>query len=84
MYRNKNKLNIARVTEFTAICSICFRVIELVSSNRTGNGKPDQKQPLVGSCKEAPNAHVYGFDRMTLKGYFLSVLSYLKDKMLDN
>lgn len=71
MYRNKDKLNIARVTEFTATCPICSGVIELA------NGKPDQKQPLVGRCREAPHAHVYSFDRMTMKGYFLGVPDYL-------
>jgi len=71
MYRDKDKLNIARVTEFTATCPICSGVIELA------NGKPDQKVPLVGRCKEAPHAHVYSFDRMTMKGYFLGVSRYL-------
>ena len=73
MYRNKDKLNIARITEFTAVCPICSGVIELA------NGKPDQKPPLVGRCKEAPHAHVYSFDRMTMKGYFLGVPNYLAD-----
>ena len=67
MYRNKDKLNIARITEFTATCPICSGVILLA------NGKPDQMPPLVGRCKEAPHAHVYSFDRMTMKGYFLGV-----------
>lgn len=71
MYRNKDKLNIARVTEFTAVCPVCSGVIQLA------NGKPDQKQPLVGRCKESPHAHVYSFDRMTMKGYFLGVPNYL-------
>ena len=71
MYRNKDKLNIARVTEFTAVCPICSGVIELA------NGRSDQKPPLVGRCKEAPHAHVYSFDRMTMKGYFLGVPDYL-------
>lgn len=78
MYRNKDKLNIARITEFTAVCPICSGVIELA------NGKPDQNPPLVGRCKEAPHAHVYSFDRMTMKGYFLGVPNYLADQMLDN
>lgn len=71
MYRNKDKLNVARITEFTSVCPICSGVIELA------NGSPDQKQPLVGRCKEAPYAHVYSFDRMTMKGYFIGVLGYL-------
>lgn len=71
MYRNKDKLNIARITEFNAICPICSGLIELA------NGKPDQKLPLVGRCREAPHAHVYSFDRMTMKGYFLGVPRYL-------
>ncbi|MGP9691240.1 hypothetical protein ACT3S4_05370 [Psychrobacter sp. AOP30-A2-5] len=75
MYRNKDKLNIARVTEFTATCPICSGLIELA------NGKPDQKQPLVGRCREAPHAHVYSFDRMTMQGCFLGVSSYLADKV---
>lgn len=75
MHRNKDKLNIARITEFTAVCPICSGVIELA------NGKPDQKPPLVGRCKEAPHAHVYSFDRMTMKGYLLGLPNYLSDKL---
>lgn len=71
MYWDKDRLNIARVTEFTATCPICSGLIELA------NGKPDQKQPLVGRCREAPHAHVYSFDRMTMQGYFLGVPDYL-------
>lgn len=71
MYRNKDKLNVARVTEFTATCPICSGTIILAQ------GRPDQKSPLVGRCKEAPHAHVYSFDRMTMKGYFLGVSEYL-------
>jgi len=71
MYRDENRLNIARVTEFTATCPICSGTIILAQ------GKPDQKSPLVGRCKEAPHAHVYSFDRMTMKGYFLGVPGYL-------
>ena len=78
MYRDKGRLNVARITEFTAICPICSGVILLA------NGKPDQKPPLVGRCKEAPHAHVYSFDRMTMKGYFLGVPDYLADKVLDS
>ena len=71
MYWDKDRLNVARVTEFTATCPICSGLIELA------DGKPDQKQPLVGRCKEAPHAHVYSFDRMSMKGYFLGVSDYL-------
>ncbi|WP_372887447.1 hypothetical protein [Psychrobacter sp.] len=71
MYWDKDRLNVARVTEFTATCPICSGLIELA------NGKPDQKQPLVGRCREAPHAHVYSFDRMTMKGCFLGVPRYL-------
>lgn len=73
MYWDKDKLNVARVTEFTATCPICSGSIELA------NGKPDQKQPLVGRCREAPHAHVYSFDRMSMKGCFLDVPRYLID-----
>ena len=71
MYWDKDKLNVARVTEFTATCPICSGLIELA------NGKPDQKQPLVGRCREAPHAHVYSFDRMSMKGCFLGVTAYM-------
>ena len=67
MYRDKERLNVARVTEFTATCPICSGTIILAQ------GKPDQRSPLVGRCKEAPHAHVYSFDRMTMKGCFLGV-----------
>ena len=73
MYRDENKWNVARVTEFTSTCPICSGTIVLVQ------GKPDQKQPLVGRCVESPHAHVYSFDRMTMKGYFLGVPRYLTD-----
>jgi hypothetical protein len=42
-------------------------------------GKPDHKELLVGRCREAPHAHVYSFDRVTLKGYFLGHEEYLKN-----
>jgi len=71
MYWDKDRLNVARVTEFTATCPICSGLIELA------NGKPDQKQPLVGRCREAPHAHVYSFDRMSMKGCFLGVTAYM-------
>ena len=74
MYRNKDKLNIARIKEFTAICPVCSGVIELA------NGRPVQKPSLVGRSKEAPHAHIYSFDRMTMKGYSLGVPDYLTDK----
>ncbi|WP_350643181.1 hypothetical protein [Psychrobacter sp. HY3-MNA-CIBAN-0198] len=70
MYRDKDRLNVARVTEFNATCPICSGTIMLAQ------GKPDQKLPLVGRCKEAPHAHVYSFDRMTMKGCFLGVPNY--------
>lgn len=72
MYKGSDGYRIARITAFTAICPICTAPIELA------DGKPDQKQPLVGRCREAPHAHVYSFDRMTLKGYFLGHEGYLK------
>ena len=77
MYRDADRLNVARVTEFTATCPICSGTIILAQ------GKPDQKPPLVGRCKEAPHAHVYSFDRMTMKGCFLGLTSYLLDNIID-
>ena len=73
MYKGKDGYKVARVTEFSATCPICSAPIELA------DGKPDQKAPLVGRCREAPHVHVYSFDRVTLKGFFLGHEGYLKD-----
>lgn len=73
MYRDNSGYKVARVTEFTATCPICTSPIWLA------DGKPDQKAPLVGRCREAPHAHVYSFDRVTLKGFFLGHEGYLKE-----
>ncbi|WP_201532795.1 hypothetical protein [Psychrobacter ciconiae] len=78
MYRGQDGFNIARMTEFTAQCPICSGNIILAK------GMPDQRQPLVGRCVEAPHAHVYSFDRMTMKGSFLGVSDYLADKKNEN
>lgn len=75
MYKGKDGYKVARVTEFIATCPICSAPIELA------DGKPDQKAPLVGRCREAPHAHVYSFDRVTLKGYFLGHEGYLQDNL---
>lgn len=71
LYKGSDGYNIAKVTEFTSICPICSAPIILM------NGKPDQKAPLVGRCQEAPHAHVYSFDRVLMKGYFLGHQGYL-------
>lgn len=75
MYKGTDDYRIARITAFTSTCPICTAPIELA------DGKPDQRQPLVGRCREAPHAHVYSFDRMTLKGYFLGHEGYLKNSL---
>lgn len=62
MYRDKDRNQITRVTKFKGTCPICASDVLLKS------GKPDQKMPLVGRCVESPFAHVYSFDRVTLKG----------------
>lgn len=54
-----------RLVRFSADCPVCGSNIEL----RPGN--PDQQPPLVGRCVESPHAHVYSFDRMTLRGTYL-------------
>lgn len=54
-----------RLVRFSADCPICGSNIELQS------GQPDQQLPLVGRCVESPHAHVYSFDRMTLRGAYL-------------
>lgn len=66
-----DEYKVYHLTEITATCPICTAPIILA------DGKPDQKAPLVGRCKEAPHAHVYSFDRMTMKGYFLGHQGYL-------
>lgn len=63
MYRDKDKNKITRFTRFTATCPICTADIIL------REGQPYQNAPLVGRCTESPFAHVYSFDRMTMKGY---------------
>lgn len=75
MYKGADGYRIARITAFTSICPICTAPIELA------DGKPDQRQPLVGRCREAPHAHVYSFDRMTLRGYFLGHEGYLRNSL---
>ena len=70
MYREGGSA-ITRITRFKSTCPICTAPILLEA------GKPDQKAPLVGRCREAPHAHVYSFDRVTLKGFFLGHEGYL-------
>ena len=65
--------NIARITEYISTCPICNSKIEL------DYGKPDHKYYMVGRCRGDPHAHVYSFDRMTLKGYFLGHRAYLEN-----
>ena len=77
MYREDGSA-ITRITRFTSTCPICTAPILLE------DGKPDQKAPLVGRCREAPHAHVYSFDRVTLKGYFLGHEGYLKINTIEN
>ncbi|PCN59640.1 hypothetical protein [Acinetobacter sp. YT-02] len=67
MYRDKERNQITRFTRFTATCPICTADIVL------RDGKPDQNAPLVGRCAESPFAHVYSFDRVTMKGKYLGV-----------
>ena len=62
IYRDQDKNQITRFTRFTSTCPICAADVVLRS------GQPDQKAPLVGRCVESPFAHVYSFDRVTLKG----------------
>ena len=57
--------NIARITEYTSICPVCDSKVEL------DYGKPDRSYYMVGRCRGDPHAHVYSFDRMLMKGYFL-------------
>ncbi|PBK04231.1 hypothetical protein CNQ84_11405 [Pseudomonas abyssi] len=54
-----------RLVRFSADCPLCGSNIEL------RQGKPDHVLPLVGRCIESPHAHVYSFDRMTLRGKYI-------------
>ena len=72
MYKGDSKFRIARITAFVSTCPICSAHIEL------DYGKPDHKELLIGRCRESPLAHVYSFDRDTLKGFFLGHEGYLK------
>ena len=67
MYRDKDRNQITRFTKFTATCPICTADIVL------REGKPYQDAPLVGRCVESPFAHVYSFDRVTMKGRQISI-----------
>ncbi len=73
LYCDNSKNKVLHLTYFTATCPICESPIDLQY------GKPDHNLPLVGRCKEAPHAHVYTFDRMTMKGYFLGHDGYLQN-----
>lgn len=64
MFRHE-KHRWTRLVRFSADCPLCGSNIELKT------GTPDHKYPLVGRCIESPHAHVYSFDRMTLRGAYL-------------
>lgn len=64
MFRHDN-YRWTRLVRFSADCPVCGSTIELQP------GKPDHQFPLVGRCVESPHAHVYSFDRMTLRGAYI-------------
>ena len=66
MYRDNERNKITRFTKFIATCPICTADIVL------REGQPDQKAHLVGRCVESPFAHVYSFDRVTMRGKYLN------------
>lgn len=72
MYKGDSKFRITRITAFQSVCPICSAQIQI------DYGKPDHKELLVGRCRESPLAHVYSFDRDTLKGFFLGHEGFLK------
>ena len=72
MYKGDSKFRITRITAFQSVCPICSVQIQI------DYGKPDHKELLFGRCRESPLAHVYSFDRDTLKGFFLGHEGYLK------
>lgn len=64
--------NIAKITEYYSTCPICQSRILVDYGDET------YKYYMVGRCRNAPDAHVYSFDRVTLKGFFLGHEGYLK------
>lgn len=62
MYRDSERNQITRFTQFKSTCPICTADIVLKS------GYPEHKLPLVGRCVESPFSHVYSFDRVTMMG----------------
>ncbi len=64
MFRNE-KRRWTRLVQFSADCPTCGSTIRLQ------RGKPEHSYPLVGRCLESPHAHVYSFDRMTLRGAYI-------------
>ena len=72
MYKGDSKFRITRITAFQSVCPICSVQIQI------DYGKPDHKELLFGRCRESPLAHVYSFDRDTLKGFFLGHEGFLK------
>ncbi len=70
--------NIAKITEFTSVCPICGSKIEIDYGDQT------YKYYMIGRCRKAPDAHVFTFDRVTLKGYFLGHEGYLKMNDIEN
>lgn len=71
--RPKN-FNIAQITEYYSTCPICQSKILVDYGDET------YKYYMVGRCRNSPDAHVYSFDRVTLKGFFLGHEGYLKEK----
>lgn len=61
----QRKARWTRLVRYSADCPMCGGEIELVP------GRPDQRLPLVGRCIESPHAHVFTFDRTTLKGAYI-------------
>lgn len=53
--------NIAKITEFTSVCPICGSKVEVDYGDET------YKHYMLGRCRKAPDAHVYSFDRVTLR-----------------
>lgn len=61
----QRKARWTRLVRYNADCPMCGGEIELVP------GRPDQRLPLVGRCIESPHAHVFTFDRTTLRGAYI-------------
>lgn len=62
---NEPRHNILRLKRYTAECPICGNKVRIKSGQREFHHR------LVGRCERSPIEHVFSFDHVTRRGYFL-------------